>query len=85
MSAKQGYLHAQFQLGLCYDLEYGIEVSKENTLELYQMPAEKEYNVAQNNLGSLYIYAAESGYEVGLYNMGEYYELGYGAEKDKRI
>ena len=58
--AEQGYVHAQYNLGIMYDNGYGVSENDKMALEWYTKAAEQGHAIAQFNLGVMY----ENGYGV---------------------
>ena len=54
MAAEQGYHHAQFNMGLCYEYGYGIAQDYTEAVKWYRMAAEQGNADAQLNLGNKY-------------------------------
>ncbi|MBR4327941.1 MAG: sel1 repeat family protein, partial [Bacteroidales bacterium] len=53
-AAEQGNVIAQFNLGVCYDIGYGVKQDSPKAVELYTRAAEKGNVDAQSRLGSCY-------------------------------
>ena len=53
-SAKQGYMLAQYDLGLMYRLGYGVHDDRKQAAFWFEKAARQGYALAQANLGALY-------------------------------
>ena len=54
-AAAQGNVHAQFNLGVCYERGDGIVKNSKLAVEWYAKAAAQDYHEAQNNLGVCYM------------------------------
>jgi len=53
LSAKQGHLQAQYNLGYCYENGFGVEVDLKSAIYYYELAAKQGDSLAQNILSSL--------------------------------
>lgn len=93
-AADLGYAPAQNAIGDCYYSGTGVEKSIEKASEWYRKAAEQGMCEAQYNLARLierhyemlaFIWmkkASEQSHTNALYKIGEYYEFGYGVERN---
>lgn len=93
-AADMGYAPAQNTLGNCYWNGFGVEKNTQKAFDCYRTSAEQGNKIACYNLANTFEYrndilafdfmqrAANSGYVDAYYRLAEYYENGYGTEKD---
>jgi len=55
-AAEAGNTIAQTDLGLCYELGFGVEQDKQTAVEWFRKAVEQGYDRAQRNLGNCYYY-----------------------------
>jgi len=79
-AADQGFLLAQFHLGLLYEVGRGTPQDYKKALEYYQMASDQGYPQAQFHLGCLYEIGC--GVPEEFKDCTELYEIGYGIPQD---
>lgn len=93
-AAEMNYAPAQNDVGVCYYNGKGVEKNVEKAFNYFRASAEQGNEIAQYNLANRFRYdneflafvfmqrAANAGYKEAYYKLGEYFENGYGTEKD---
>lgn len=68
-AARQGYSHAEFDMGLAYNEGHGVPKNYAKALYWYRKSAAQGYDGSENNLGALYFdgHGVPKNYQTALY------------------
>jgi len=96
VAANAGHVKSQNLLGVCYEIGIGTEKNIVKAFEHYKIAAEHGLDVAQFNVAQCFEFdykklaahwmkmAASQEYPSALKSIGDYYDMGYGVEKNHR-